>query len=139
MLILAQAILFFGALSLVPASIRLFRRALEMGMPTWHLWWIIPAAMLAGGFKARFVMRKRMRANITRLATSTKSLWPWQIYPLPMLGFILTMVVGMYVLKRVFADNGMALGMLGGVDVGVAVALIVASGEYRGRLPQRAP
>jgi hypothetical protein len=130
MLLLAQLILLFGGLSLVPASIRLFQRAIEAGMPSWHLWWIVPGAAVVGGIKARFVMRKRMRQNIRRLAASQDKLWPWQIYPAPLLIFIITMVISMNVLKRVFADNGMGLGILGGVDVGVAVALLVAVREY---------
>ena len=57
-------------------------------------------------------------------------MWPWQIYPPQLLAFIVTMVILMAVLKRVLADNGLGLGILGGVDLAVAVALGVASLEY---------
>ena len=134
MLILAQGILVVGALSMVPASIRLFRRAMEAGMPSWHMFWIIPVAVVLGGAKAVFVMRKRMRSNIARLRSSTVKMWPWQIYPPQLLAFILSMVTMMFVLKRVFAGNPIGLSVLGAVDVAVAVALIVASAEY---LPKR--
>ena len=105
-------------------------------MPAWHLGWILPLAVLAGAAKARFVMRRRMRLNIERLAAAPGNLWPWQIYPAPLLVFILTMVVMMITMKKVFADNALALGMLGGVDFGVAVALLVASLEYLGKAPE---
>lgn len=131
MLTLAHALLFVGALSLFYAAAKLFLRALDGGMPAWHLGWIVPVAALAGAAKARFVMRKRMRENVQRLTTATGSLWPWQIYPPQLLAFIATMVLMMFILRRVFAENAMALGGLGGVDVAVAVALIVASAEYR--------
>ena len=41
------------------------------------------------------------------------------------------MIILMNILRRVFADNGFGLGCLGGVDLAVAVALIVAALEYR--------
>ena len=131
LLIMAQLWLILGSLSLVYACVRLFLRALDVGMSTIHLYWLIPVGILAGAFKARMVMRKRMRANIARLSTSTGKLWPWQIYPPQLLAFIITMVILMNILRRVFADNGLGLGCLGGVDLAVAVALAVASLEYR--------
>ncbi|MEN8007984.1 MAG: hypothetical protein ABFS42_13275, partial [Candidatus Krumholzibacteriota bacterium] len=130
LLIMAQLWLILGSLSLIYACVRLFRRALAAGMSVTHLYWIIPVAILAGAFKARMVMRKRMRANIDRLSASTEKLWPWQIYPPQLLAFIISMVILMNVLRRVFADNGFGLGCLGGVDLAVAVALAVASLEY---------
>lgn len=131
-LVLAQTILVFGGLSLVPASVKLFGRALHQGMPAWWIGVIVPLAIIAGWAKARFVMRKRMVKNVQRLRTATGRLWPWQIYPPQLLAFIIAMVVLMQVLKRVLAGNAMGLGILGGVDVTVAVALLVASSVYRG-------
>ncbi len=131
LLIMAQTWLVLGSLSLVFACTRLFRRALDAGLATSHLYWIVPVAILAGAFKARIVMRRRMRANIARLSATEGKLWPWQIYPIPLLVFIVTMVVLMAVLKRVFVGNGPGLGLLGGIDLAVAVALGVASLEYR--------
>ncbi|MFN2370948.1 MAG: hypothetical protein ABR506_07310 [Candidatus Krumholzibacteriia bacterium] len=133
MLLLAQALLIVGAVSLVPASYRLFARALELGLPAWWLALIVPVAGLAGWAKARFVMRKRMVRNVQRLRTATGRQWPWQIYPPQLLAFILTMVVLMRVLRGVWADSAAGLGVLGGIDVAVAVALVVASAVYRGR------
>ena len=135
MLIMARWILIVGAVSLVSGGTRLIRRALEGDMSAGHLGWILPLAVLLGAGKARFVMRRRMRLNIERLTATTGKLWPWQIYPTPLLAFILTMVVLMIVLKKVFVGNAMALGMLGGVDFAVATALLVASLEYRGSSP----
>jgi hypothetical protein len=131
MLILAQAMLVMGFISLVPASVRHFRHAIEAGMPTWYLYWIVPISMVAGAFKATKVMRKRMRQNITRLRTAEGRLWPWDIYPRPLFIFILSMMVLMYVLKRVFVGNALGLGFLGGIDTAIAVALLMASFEYR--------
>ena len=88
----------------------------------------------AGAGKAVFVMRKRMRQNIRRIATSTGKLWPWQIYPPQLLAFIVTMVILMNVMKRVLAGHGLGLGLLAGVDVAVAAALLIAAGEYRRKL-----
>lgn len=130
LLIMAQTWLVLGALSLVYASWRLFSRALEVGMSTSHLYWIIPVFVVLGAVKARMVMRKRMQANIARLSSTTEKMWPWQIYPPQLLAFIISMVILMSILKRVFAENGLGLGCLGGVDVAVAVALAVASLEY---------
>jgi hypothetical protein len=130
LLIMAQTWLVLGSLSLVYATWRLFHRALDAGMATSHLYWLIPVGIFAGAFKARMVMRKRMRANIARLSAATEKLWPWQIYPPQLLIFIVTMVILMNILRRVFADNGLGLGCLGGVDLAVAVALAVASLEY---------
>jgi hypothetical protein len=132
LLIMAQLWLVLGSLSLVYASWRLFNRALDAGMSPMHLYWIIPGALLAGVFKARFVMRRRMRINARRLSESREKMWPWQVYPPQLLAFISTMVILMFVLKRVFADHGLGLGCLGGVDLGVAVALAVAALEYNG-------
>jgi hypothetical protein len=137
LLIMAQTWLVLGSMSLVLASVRLFHRALDAGMLASHLYWIVPVAILTGAFKARVVMRRRMRANIRRLSETTGKLWPWQIYPPQLLAFILAMVILMAVLKRVFVDNGPGLGILGGVDLAVAVALGVASLEYRRRLPKQ--
>ena len=131
LLMMAQLWLVLGSLSLVYACVRLFIRALDAGMSTAHLYWLIPVAILSGAFKARMVMRKRMRANIARLSSSNGKLWPWQIYPPQLLAFIISMVILMNILRRVFADNGLGLGCLGGVDLAVAVALAVASLEYR--------
>lgn len=140
MLVLARWILTFGFLSLVFGGVRLFLRALDAGLPVWHLYWILPLAAAIGAFKARFVMRRRMRLNIQRLRESKRKLWFWQIYPPQLLVFIVTMVVLMAVLKRVLAGNATGLGALGGVDAAVAVALFVASFEYRsgaGAPPER--
>lgn len=131
MLRLAPVILILGSLSLVRATYRLFQRALEGGLPTWHLAWIVPVAVLLGAAKAHFVMRKRMRQNIRRFTEATGPMWPWHIYPPQLLAFIFTMIVLMNVLKRVLADQALGLGLLGGVDLAVAVALVVASLEYR--------
>lgn len=135
MLILAQAILVIGAISLVPASIKLFHRALDLGMPVWGLWIILPVSLAAGVGKALFVMRRRMVANIKRLRAATGKLWPWQIYPPQLLAFIASMVIMMNVSKRLLAENSWGLGILGGVDAGVAAALVIASLEYRRRSP----
>jgi hypothetical protein len=129
-LIMAQTWLVLGALSLVYASVKLFRSGLDLGMSPSHLYWIIPVAILAGAFKARFVMRRRMRANVRRLTESSEKFWPWHVYPIQLLAFITSMVIMMFVLKRVFAENGFGLGCLGGVDLAVAVALAVAALEY---------
>ncbi|MBE0567472.1 MAG: hypothetical protein IH621_16070 [Krumholzibacteria bacterium] len=132
MLILAQVILIVGAASLVPAAYRLFGRALELGLPAWWLAVIVPLAAAAGWAKARFVMRKRMVRNVQRLRAATGRLWPWQIYPPQLLAFILTMVVLMRVMRRVWAESPAGMGLLGGIDVAVAVALVVAASVYRG-------
>ncbi|RKZ20115.1 hypothetical protein DRQ50_00355, partial [bacterium] len=108
--------------------------ALDGGLPTWHLAWIAPVAVLLGAIKANLVMRKRMRRNVQRFTETTERMWPWHIYPPQLLAFILAMVVLMYVLKRVLAGHPLGLGLLGGVDLAVAVALVVASLEYRGAL-----
>lgn len=131
MLILAQSILVIGAFSMIPASIKLFSRAMNLGMPSWWLWVILPVALVLGVGKAMMVMRKRMRKNIERLRMATNKLWPWQIYPPQLLAFIVAMVVLMNVMKKVLAENAMGLGILGGVDVAVAAALAIASMEYR--------
>ena len=138
LLIMAQTWLVLGSLSLVLASVRLFRHAIEAGMPTSYLYWIVPVFVLLGAFKARVVMRRRMRENIRRLSESSEKMWPWQIYPPQLLAFIVTMVILMAILKRVFGDNGLDLGILGGVDLAVAVALGVASLEYIRREPKEA-
>jgi hypothetical protein len=131
LLIMAQTWLVVGSLSLVFGSYRLFGRALDAGLSVTHVYWIAPVAILIGFFKARVVMRKRMRANIARLSATKGKLWPWQLYPPQLLIFIFAMVAMMAVLKRVFVGNGAGLGALGGVDLLVAVALAVASLEYR--------
>ena len=133
LLIMAQTWLVLGSLSLVLACVRLFRHAIEAGMPTSYLFWLVPVSILAGAFKARVVMRRRMRANIRRLSESSEKMWPWQIYPPQLLAFIVTMVILMAILKRVLVGNGLGLGILGGVDLAVAVALGVASLEYLNR------
>jgi len=130
MLVLARGFLVVGSASLVFAAWRLFRRALAAGMPSWHLWWIIPVFFVAGAAKALFVMRKRMRQNIRRITLFEGRLWPWQLYPPPLMIFIISMVILMNILKRVLAGHGLGLGLLGGVDVALAVALAVASTEY---------
>ncbi|MCP4290298.1 MAG: hypothetical protein GY780_00510 [bacterium] len=130
-LILARVLLLLGSLSLISASIRLFHRALEAGLPVWHLYYIIPVSILAGAFKARVVMRKRMIQNIQRLKTSQGKLWLWDIYPRPLLLFIFSMITSMIVLKQLLAGNAVGLVALGGVDAAVAVALFMASLEYR--------
>jgi hypothetical protein len=130
LLILAQTWLILGSLSIVYATVRLFRRALDGGMPVHHLYWLIPVGIFLGAFKARMVMRKRMRANIARLSSATEKMWPWQVYPWQLLTFIVSMVILMNVLRRVFAENAFGLGCLGGVDLAVAVALAVAALEY---------
>jgi hypothetical protein len=130
MLRLAPLLLIVGAISLIYATGRLFQRALDGGMPDWHLAWIIPVFAVLGAVKARFVMRKRMRQNVARFRAATERMWPWQLYPPQLLAFIVTMVVLMNVLRRVLADEPVGLGVLGGVDLAVAVALVVASREY---------
>ena len=132
LLILARWILIFGAVSLVSGGTRLLRAALDAGLPAWHLAWLLPVAIVAGGGKARFVMRRRMRANIARLTAARGRLWLWQIYPPQMLGFIALMVLAVNVLKRMAAGHALGLGLIGGLDIAVAVALVVASLEYRG-------
>jgi hypothetical protein len=134
MLRLAPMILILGSLSLVWATYRLFQRAVDGGMPAWHLAWIAPLGILAGAAKAHFVMRKRMRQNVKYFTEATGRMWPWHIYPPQLLAFIITMIILMNILKRVLADQAMGLGVLGGVDLAVAVALMVASLEYRGSL-----
>jgi hypothetical protein len=131
MLLLAQAVLALGAFFMIPASWKLFSRALDLGLPSWSLFIIIPLALAAGVGKAVFVMRKRMRQNIARLRAATGRLWPWQIYPPQLLAFILSMVFSMFIMKRLVADSAVGLGVLGGVDVAVAAALFTAIFEYR--------
>lgn len=131
MLFLAQLTLTLGFVSLAYGAVRLFLRAIDAGMPIWHLYWIVPVSIVAGAMKATKVMRKRMRQNIVRLNAAQGGLWPWDIYPRPLFVFILTMVIMMIILKKVFAGHPAGLGFLGGIDLTVAVALLVASFEYR--------
>ncbi len=131
MLILAQTMLLMGGTSLIYAAVKLFIRSVAAGFPVWHLYWIVPVAVVFGASKAIFVMRKRMRINIVRLRATEGKLWPWQIYPPQLLVFILAMVLLMNILKRILTGDPVGLAALGAVDVIVAVALLVSSGEYR--------
>ena len=131
MLFFAQTFLFFGGLSMIVAAGRLFLRATDAGMPSWNIFWIVPLAALLGASEAIFVMSKRMRQNVARLRATQGKLWIWQIYPVPLLGFIFAMVTLMFVLKRVLTDDPIGLAVLGGIDVTVAVALLVSTREYR--------
>lgn len=133
MLILAQAVLVVGSISLIHAGSKLFRQALEAGLPVWMLAVFLPVAVLLGYIKATKVMRKRMRGNVDRLRAKSGKSWPWQIYPVQLLGFIFLMNAFMFVMKRVLAGGAYGLAGLGSIDVTVAVALFVVSGEYRRR------
>ncbi len=133
MIVLAQSILVIGSLSLTAASVRLFLKAIDLGLSAWWLLLIVPLGALAGWAKARFVMRKRMVENVRRLRAATGKLWPWHIYPPQLLVFIVTMVILLKILKRVLAQSAPGMATLGGVDITVAVALLVASSVYRSR------
>ncbi len=75
-------------------------------------------------------MRKRMLENVSRLQESQVKLWPWDIYPRPLFVFIFAMIMSMLILKRLFIGNALGLGLLGGLDLAVATALVVSSREY---------
>ena len=139
MLRLAQAFLLVGGASLVIASLRLFLRAFDGGMPAWHLAWILPLAVVVGGGKGFFVIRRRMVQNVRRLTGNTDRRWPWQIYPWWMLFFISMMILAMVLAKRVLADNALGLGILGGVDAAVALAIAIGSTAYREALRNGVP
>lgn len=134
MLLLARLTLVAGFFALLAASWQLFHRALDAEhLASWQLLWLIPLAVLTGWGKARFVMRKKMQSNALRLASSPGRLWPWQLYPPTLFAFIGSMILTMAILKRVYAHDGLVLGLLGAVDLAVAVALLTASREYRAR------
>ena len=139
MLRLAQAFLLVGVASLVIASTRLFLRAFDGGMPAVHLGWILPLAVVVGAGKGFFVIRRRMRQNVLRLTGDNDRHWPWQIYPWWMLVLISMMILAMVLAKRVLADNALGLGILGGVDAAVAVAIAIGSTAYRDALRNGLP
>lgn len=132
-------VLLAGASSLTFGAWRFESRALELGLTPAHLLWLVPLALALGALKGRFVMRPRMRANAARLLALPGRLWPWQLYPPQLFAFILTMVGGMAWLRRVFAADPLANGLLGGVDLAVAAALLVGAGVYREALRGRRP
>ncbi len=122
MLVFSRLVLVAGSISLLFAASKLFRQAIQgEHLELWHLAWMIPLALGGGWAKAQFVMRKR---------NATGRLWPWQLYPPQLLAFIGSMILIMAILKRVYAHDGLVLGLLGGVDLAVAMALITTSTEY---------
>ena len=139
MLRLAQAFLLVGVASLIIASVRLFLRAFDGGMPAWHLAWILPLAVVVGGGKGFFVIRRRMFQNVRRLTANSDRRWPWQIYPWWMLVLISLMILAMVLAKRLLADNALGLGILGGVDAAVALAITIGSTAYRDALRNGVP
>ena len=139
MLRLAQAFLLVGVASLIIASVRLFLRAFDGGMPAWHLAWILPLAVVVGFGKGFFVIRRRMFQNVRRLTENNDRRWPWQIYPWWMLVLISLMILAMVLAKRLLADNAVGLGVLGGVDAAVALAITIGSTAYRDALRNGAP
>jgi hypothetical protein len=131
MLVFSRLVLVAGSISLLFAASKLFRQAIQgEHLELLHLAWMIPLALGGGWAKAHFVMRKRMRANAIRIRNATGRLWPWQLYPPQLLAFIGSMILIMAILKRVYAHDGLVLGLLGGVDLAVAMALITSSSEY---------
>lgn len=123
-------ILRIGALSLVWRAGLLVGQALRLGLRPPHLFWLLPAALLAGWFKARLVMRPRMLVNARRLLTHPGRLRPWQLYPPQLFLFILTMIVLMAWLKREVLGLPLPTALLGGVDLLVAAALASSAGVY---------
>ncbi len=124
MLLLAKIMLIGGAFGLLSAALRLFRQALAARMSDWHLCWIVPVAALVGVFKARSVMRRRMQTNVHRLTSAGKKQWPWQVFAPLIVFFIVMMILTMIVIKKRFGNEALALGIIAGVDLAVAVALV---------------
>lgn len=122
-----------GSLSLLWRAWQLVAQALGLGLWPVHLAWILPAAVLLGLGKARFVMRPRMEANVARLRAHSERLAPWNLYPPQLFAFILSMVLLMAWAKSLAAGHALATALLGGVDLLVAAALLGASDAYRER------
>lgn len=123
-----------AALSLLFAAFRLERQALDLGLAPAHLVWLAPLALALGALKARLVMRPRMRANAARLLSLSGRLWPWHLYPPQLFVFILAMIGLMAWLRRLTETAAFARGLLGGVDIAIAAALLVSAGVYRSAL-----
>jgi hypothetical protein len=120
-----------GALSLLWRAWQLVERALGLGLRPLQLAWILPLAVLLGLGKARFVMRPRMEANVSRLRAHSGRLAPWHLYPPQLFAFILAMILLMAWAKTLAAGLALPLALLGGVDLLVAAALLGAAGAYR--------
>jgi hypothetical protein len=131
LLLFARLFLFAAALSLFAAGMRLAAHTIELGFNTHHFYWILPLAFAAGVGKALFVMRPKMQENARRLMASTKKLYPWHLYPVPLFAFIGSMILIMAILKRTFINQAEVNAALAAIDFAVGIALVIGSYDQR--------
>ncbi len=131
LLTLSRILLLIGSLSLCYGAFKLAHKAIELGFNWQHFIWISPVALAAGLAKALFVMRPKMRSNAHRLMHHKGKLYPWQLYPAPLLLFIASMITIMAILKSLFSTHATMIAFLSAVDLAVAMALVVGSRDQR--------
>jgi len=127
-----------AALVLLLASLRLFRRAVELGLDPLHLPWLGLLAVLTGLFKGRRVMRPVLAANVAWLRA--RDVVPaWRLFPAWLLALITTMVTLAALLKHLAAGHAPGLALMGSLDLAVATALVLAAPAHGPAWPRRAP
>ena len=94
-----------------------------------HIWpWLgIPAALLIGGLKGRFLLTPAVRGNLTRIAALEEGARPWHVYR-P--GFFVFLVLNVLLARWVIAwsEGHYVLTILcGTMLLSIAVALLVSS------------
>lgn len=129
MIMLGGWVLRLASLILAWACLRLYVRALDLGLDPLHLLWLPAVGWAVGLFKSKRVMRPRLRENVDWLRS--RDLVPaWRVFPPLLLLLIACMVAMMAGLKALAQGHAFALAVLGTLDFAVATALLLSAGVH---------
>jgi len=103
---------------------------------TWGLALALTLGLIVGAAKGYYVLSRSARRNLRRIAALDKPK-PWNAFTLRFL-FLLGLMIGFGRMLRWLASEGhLPWGVVGGIYVGIGVALVVSAGAYF--IPKRPP
>jgi hypothetical protein len=129
MIVLGGWVLRCAGLALAWACLKLYLRALALGLDPVHLLWLPAVGGVVGLFKSQRVMRPRLQENIEWLRPRG-AVPAWRVFPPPLLLLIACMIALVMVLKALAHGHALALAVLGTLDFAVATALLLSVGVH---------
>lgn len=129
MIVLGGWALRLASLILAWACLRLYLRALALGLDPLHLLWLPAAGWVVGLFKSQRVMRPRLQENVDWLR-ARETVPAWRLFPPALLLLIACMIAMMAILKALAQSHAFALAILGTLDLAVATALLLSAGVH---------
>ena len=129
---------YIGAVALFSKGTRLLIQAENINPGLIWPWLALGAGILIGAIKARYLLIKSCRKNLSRLANLTNPHW-WQFFTPRFFVFLAVVITLGVTASRLAEGHYLSLCVIGAIDLSVGTGLFLSGVAFFGARPVAAP